>query len=1143
MSPASLYRKRFIGFFALFICCLSAFAQTELKEQTNKTDVGAAVQELNQSAQSESGVVLVPDSGTNQQVIRIIPFGRTSTTRTGTGIKSQAAPPGAHLTYFGGPVISNIQVVVVFWGANVAPAITANGAIDQFYTDITASRYFNLLTEYTTAGIVGSDGTSTTKQTIGPGTFGGKFTIAPSVCPGTVACTVTDAQIQAELTRQINAGVLPAQKTDGQGFVNTYYAIYFPPNVTISLAAGVNSCVRNGFCAYHGNTASNIPYGVMPDFSTGGCSAQGACGLGTTLQIATSVSSHEMAEATTDTLVGTANISGVFGPPLGWYDGPTPNLGEIADLCDGTGLADISAGSNTYRVEPLFSNLQNDCVIAPPVFNLTTPASGAGPSIPFNGTLTIQSSVSPFTLTGYTGTVHFTSSDPQAVLPADYTFLGSDAGTHTFSFTLKTLGDQTITATDTRSSGFTGTATVNVNVTPDLTIAKTHTGNFFVGQTGATYTITVSNIGHGPTVGTVTVTDALPTGLTATAISGTGWSCTLGTLTCTRGDALAAGNSYPAITLTVNVATNAPSQVTNTATVSGGGEVNTANSSASDPTTVLAPDLVVSKQHAGAINGAFFQGETGATYTITAINNGNLASIGTVTVVDTLPAAGLTATAISGTGWSCTLGTLTCTRSDALAPNSAYPAITVTVDVALDAPANVVNTATISGGGEVNTGNDVAQDATVILPPPHPDLAPFMNHGFNNFVQGQSAMYRIDITNVGTAITSGAVTVSDTLPTGLTATDMSGVGWTCTVGATSSCTQSTPLQFNNSYAPIFITVSIAANAPASVVNTVTVSGGGDTNPANNSFSDPTSIAAPLVDLTPSVAGSAFEAQGATGVSYTILIGNNGNVPTNGSTITAVTNLSAGITATALSGTGWNCTLSNLTCTRSDALPPFGFFPINVTVDFAKNAPATGSVGETVSGGGDGNAANNTNSEFVNIQPMLGITNLDTTQTIIAGTPAQYRMLVNALTIAGPATMSCSGLPAASTCSFNPPIAPAGVGGSLVVLTINTTAHSGVVPGLRGPGNDRPLLPLLLLMTTALAAFLLRHRLAQQGRRLKPALALTGLLVLAALSGCGGGGPPPPPPVAQGTPVGTYSITVTAASPNATTTSTVTLTVR
>jgi hypothetical protein len=64
----------------------------------------------------------------------------------------------------------------------------------------------------------------------------------------------------------------------------------------------------------------------------------------------------------------------------------------------------------------------------------------------------------------YTGTVHFTSTDPSGVLPANYTFTTADAGTHTFTngVTLQTLGNQTITATDTVISTFTGNATVDV---------------------------------------------------------------------------------------------------------------------------------------------------------------------------------------------------------------------------------------------------------------------------------------------------------------------------------------------------------------------------------------------------------------------------------------------------------------------------------------------------------------------------------------------------------------------------------------------------------------------------------------------------------------------------------------------------------
>jgi hypothetical protein len=61
--------------------------------------------------------------------------------------------------------------------------------------------------------------------------------------------------------------------------------------------------------------------------------------------------------------------------------------------------------------------------------------------------------------TGYLGTVHFTSSDPQAVLPADYTFTAADQGVHTFSVTLKTAGSQSITGTDTVFSSITGSET------------------------------------------------------------------------------------------------------------------------------------------------------------------------------------------------------------------------------------------------------------------------------------------------------------------------------------------------------------------------------------------------------------------------------------------------------------------------------------------------------------------------------------------------------------------------------------------------------------------------------------------------------------------------------------------------------------
>ena len=123
----------------------------------------------------------------------------------------------------------------------------------------------------------------------------------------------------------------------------------------------------------------------------------------------------------------------------------------------------------------------------------------------------------------------------------------------------------------------------------DLTITKSHTGNFTQGQTGAQYTIEVHNYGIGPTDGTaVSMTDTLPAGLTATALAGPGWTCVLGTLSCTRVDVLASGANYPDITLTVDVAANAPASIINVAAVSGGGDASPGNNGASNPTTVIA---------------------------------------------------------------------------------------------------------------------------------------------------------------------------------------------------------------------------------------------------------------------------------------------------------------------------------------------------------------------------------------------------------------------------------------------------------------------------------------------------------------------------------------------------------------------------
>jgi hypothetical protein len=120
----------------------------------------------------------------------------------------------------------------------------------------------------------------------------------------------------------------------------------------------------------------------------------------------------------------------------------------------------------------------------------------------------------------------------------------------------------------------------------DLSITKTHVGNFLPGDVGDTYTVIVSNIGEGATSGIVSVYDILPVGLTATGMSGDGWIVDMDNLTASRIDPLAAGASYPLLTVTVMVAVDAPSTVVNTVIVTVDGDQNLDNNSSSDLTTI-----------------------------------------------------------------------------------------------------------------------------------------------------------------------------------------------------------------------------------------------------------------------------------------------------------------------------------------------------------------------------------------------------------------------------------------------------------------------------------------------------------------------------------------------------------------------------
>ena len=225
---------------------------------------------------------------------------------------------------------------------------------------------------------------------------------------------------------------------------------------------------------------------------------------------------------------------------------------------------------------------------------------------------------------------------------------------------------------------------------PDLSLLKTPSaGSVAPGQT-ITFTIRVMNVGDAPTSGTITVTETPPPALTVTALSGSGWTCVVATRTCLRADALAQAGSYPEITVTAVVAANAAGTVVNGAVVTGGGDTDPGNSTGTVPIEVVPPvagsDLTLAK--ARTESGILLPGQP-VTFAVRVTNVGASPTSGNVTVTET-PPAGLTVTALSGSGWTCTVATRTCTRADALAPSTSYPDISVTATIAADALGTVV---------------------------------------------------------------------------------------------------------------------------------------------------------------------------------------------------------------------------------------------------------------------------------------------------------------------------------------------------------------------------------------------------------------------------------------------------------------------
>src|ERR1019366_8216331 len=328
---------------------------------------------------------------------------------------------------------------------------------------------------------------------------------------------------------------------------------------------------------------------------------------------------------------------------------------------------------------------------------------------------------------------------------------GATSATLSFTTTAAQTGNQyEAVFTNTQGSATTTAATLTVNTLPVITTNPTNVSVL----AGATATFTAAATGSpAPTVQWQGSTNG---GATFTNVAGATTTTLSFTTTASQN-----GNQYKA------VFTNAAGSTSTTAAT----------------LTVLAPALSIVKSHAGN-----FTVGTNGVFTIAVSNSGNSPTTGSITVTDTL-AAGLTFVSGTGTNWACAavLQVVTCTNAGPIAAASAAGNITLTVAVALNAPASIGNTAITATAGSANASST---DAVTVL---SPDLAIAVSHS-GSFTAGQNGVFTIAVNNAGTAATSGTITVTDTLNSNFSFVSGTGTGWACgNVGQVVTCTNAGPI--------------------------------------------------------------------------------------------------------------------------------------------------------------------------------------------------------------------------------------------------------------------------------------------------------------------------------------------------------------
>jgi uncharacterized repeat protein (TIGR01451 family)/uncharacterized repeat protein (TIGR02543 family) len=461
-----------------------------------------------------------------------------------------------------------------------------------------------------------------------------------------------------------------------------------------------------------------------------------------------------------------------------------------ANTCPAT-LSGPTAGAYTYTVSPV----TQDCAfhvtfVSQPRLEITKTASVVAPAtaavgVPFNYTITVTNTGAAVTSATATVTDVVPTGLTLGTLPAGCAT--NPVGSQTVECTIAaglsnvspgnaatfvipvtpqaSINNTTVSNTASvtgggdpacATAGSCVSTPVNTTIAaPSLDMAKSGPAAAVVGVP-YDYTVTVTNSGTAPTSAAATITDVVPAGLTLGTLPAGCVTNPSGsqTVECTIASGLShiAPGNVASYVIRVTPTAAAGTSVSNTATVSGGGDPDCTSGCASQAvtTTISAPVLAIAKSGPSvAVVGVPFD------YTIVVSNTGTADATADATVTDTVPGN----VVINSATPNCTITGANVSCSVVMASLQVGGSVTITINVTPIAAGNLSNTATVTGGGDpacavACTSTTVTTD--VLAQAPVLQIAKSVT-STGPYGVGSVIAYQFVVTNTGNVVLSGVV--------------------------------------------------------------------------------------------------------------------------------------------------------------------------------------------------------------------------------------------------------------------------------------------------------------------------------------------------------------------------------------------------